>query len=94
MRPFMAMYTPSGSVCAAVTAEAEQHEPESPTLYAIVGCVTLNRIKPDTELVVGLSLTDARGARPTRTYVGLGDDPRAYRFKYARKLLTVSDAPQ
>ena len=76
-----------------VMSEIVAHEPATPTLYLLVCCVTLNRTRDDTELVCGLALLDRRGSGSDSSYVGLGDNPSAYRISYEFGSLSVTDEP-
>lgn len=62
--------------------DIQQHRPETPTLFLVLPCVTINRPGPDTELVVGQYGIDRTDAVPTVKYHGLGDDPAAYRVRH------------
>jgi hypothetical protein len=66
------------------------HRPFSPTLYAVVPCVTLKRDGEDGEIVCGLYAADWCGAEPLVGWIGLGDDPPRYRLD-ARSRLRIED---
>jgi hypothetical protein len=69
-----------------------QHQSStSPTHYVILPCVTLNRLKHDTELVVGLYTAERRDSEVNATYLGLGDDPSKYVVDRSRGPLALSD---
>ncbi len=72
-------------------AEIERYRPLTPTLYLVVGCVTINRPGPDTEIVVGEYGIDWTGSTPTVKYQGLGDDPAAYRIHHHLGRVSVED---
>jgi hypothetical protein len=75
--------------CAMV--DIQYRRPESPTLYIVLACVTLNHTARDSELVCGIYHADWRGEELRADYTGLGDDPAAYRVSYENGLLRVSD---
>ncbi len=65
--------------------EAQDYVPQTPTLYVIVPCVTINKPGRDTEVLVGVYLIDRRGVAAAgasgagrEVYRGLGDDPAKY----------------
>lgn len=68
------------------------HKPETPTMYLVVPCVTLNRPGPDTEIVVGLQTIDTRESPPAIRYQGLGDDPARYRAELSGGRLSIREA--
>jgi len=65
------------------------NESRSPTVYLLLGAVTLNREDEDTELLVGLHTIDERSGRRVHDYVGLGDDPGQYRVQHEEAGLRV-----
>ncbi len=71
--------------------DIQDHEPATPTKYAVVACVTLNRPGPDTELLCGFYTADCRRNETTYLYHGLGDDPTRYRLSYDASRLHVED---
>jgi hypothetical protein len=75
-----------------VALEIQEHTPLTPTVYAVLPCVTLNRPDRDTEIVVGLYSADARGPVRTVTYEGLGDNPESLRVTFAHGVHRVEDA--
>lgn len=77
--------------CQRVVDDIQGHRPESPTVYLVVPCVTINRPGPDTELVVGECGVDWTGASASTRYQGLGDDPAAYRVRHVMGRLHVQD---
>lgn len=72
-------------------ADIEQYRPETPTVYLVVPCVTINRPELDTELVVGQYGIDWTERSPKLKYYGLGDDPRHYEFGIERGRVRISD---
>ncbi len=71
--------------------DIQNYEPATPTLYAVISCVTLNRKQRDTELVVGRYTADTRPGEPEVEYLGLGDDPSKYRVSLRHNMLQVED---
>ena len=65
--------------------------PNTPTVFLVLPCVTINRPGPDTELVVGQGGVDWTGQQPAVRYHGLGDDPAAYRLRHDRNRVQVED---
>ncbi|MBN2291786.1 MAG: hypothetical protein JXM70_05135 [Pirellulales bacterium] len=65
--------------------------PESPTVFLIIPCVTINRNEPDNELVVGEYGVDATGSELNVKYHGLGSNPLEYRIEIDRGLLKITD---
>jgi hypothetical protein len=72
-------------------ADIAEHRPRTPAIFMVVPCVTLNRPGPDTELVVGHYRIDWTGTSAETQYVGLGDDPAAYRVRHERRRVVVED---
>ena len=72
-------------------ADIAEHCPHGPTIFLVVPCVTINRASPDTELVVGQYSIDWSGMSPETKYVGLGDDPAAYRIRHGRSVVVEDD---
>lgn len=71
--------------------DLEQYRPETPTVYLIVPCVTLNRPELDTELVVGQYGVDWTEQTPKLVYYGLGDDPSQYAMTLERGRVRIHD---
>jgi hypothetical protein len=71
--------------------DIEHYRPETPTVYLILPCVTLNRSGPDTELVVGQYGIDWTERAAKIKYDGLGDDPGSYRIRTVAGRLHVED---
>lgn len=62
-----------------VIGDIQHHQAHSPTVYVVASCLTLNRAADDTEILCGLATMDGRTRAADVEYVGLGDDPTAYR---------------
>lgn len=60
--------------------DIRERSPESPTLFVVLACVTLNRKLKDSEIVCGSWIVDWRGKEADVSYVGLGDDPSRLRL--------------
>jgi len=60
--------------------DIQDRRPESPTLFVVLPCVTLNRREKDTEIVCGVYRADWRASELRADYTGLGDDPARYRL--------------
>ena len=86
LRPLAAAIVNARLQTARVIADIETHRPTSPTLYAIASGVTFNRLDADTELLCGVAIADTRTPDLAIRYVGLGDDPRRYRFDEGERL--------
>lgn len=71
--------------------DAQSHRAESPTVYLILPCVTINRPGPDTEIVAGQWGIDATHAVPEVKYQGLGDDPAAWRVRHVQHRAVIED---
>jgi hypothetical protein len=71
--------------------DIQDYEPATPTVYLVAPCVTLNRQRRDTELVVGFYLADGRGRQLEVRYQGLGDDPSRYDVARRHALLAIED---
>jgi hypothetical protein len=74
-----------------VEEEIQQYVPATPTLYIVASCCTLNRPEEDTELLCGLYFADHRRGQRRCAYIGLGDDPTAYRVIDADGSLRICD---
>lgn len=72
--------------------DTQETRPESPTIFLVLPCVTVNRPATDTELVVGQYGVDWTGPQPEVKYVGLGSDPASYRIRHERNLLVIEEA--
>lgn len=64
--------------------------PEGPTLFVVLGCVTLNRKLKDSEIVCGSWVADRRGEEPEVHYAGVGDDPSRVRLVRGSAGLTLT----
>ena len=71
--------------------DIEEHRPNTPTMFLVLPCVTINRPGPDTELLVGDHGIDWTEDSAEIKYSGLGDDPAAYRIRHERGVLVVED---
>lgn len=74
-----------------VVEDIHTHMPETPTVFLIIPCVTINRNDPDNELVVGEYGIDATGSELKIKYRGLGSAPLEYRVEFQRGLLKITD---
>lgn len=72
--------------------EAQEHRPQTPTLYLVVPAVTLNQPDRDCEMLCGVYLIDRLGAQASGSYWGLEDRPEAYEMAETNGRLTVRDA--
>lgn len=61
------------------------------TAWLIAACVTINRPDRDTEILCGVYRSLDANHPKTFEYVGLGDDPTAYRFTEKNRHLLVHD---
>jgi len=75
----------------AVFLDIQDHEANSPTLYLVVSCVTVNRKDHDTEILCGVHLVDHRTEEKREEYIGLGDMPATYRIKQEMRRVRVTD---
>jgi hypothetical protein len=71
--------------------DIQDYQPATPTLWLVVPCVTVNQPGTDTEILVGTYVADGRGDTLETTYLGLGDDPLAYRLEAEHGRLRVVD---
>ncbi len=72
--------------------EIRQYRPQTPTMYLVLPCVTINRpSEPDTELVVGEYGIDRTGVECVIEHRGLGDDPAGYRVRHEQGRVVVED---
>lgn len=65
--------------------------PQTPTVFLVLPCVTINRPGPDTELLVGQGGVDWTASEPAVRYSGLGDDPAAYRVRHDQGRVRIED---
>jgi hypothetical protein len=71
--------------------EIQDGVPNTPTVYHVLPCVTLNRPDRDTEIPVGLYVADRRRPNGPVNYCGLGDNPAKYRIEFALGEHRVTD---
>lgn len=72
--------------------DIQDRPPQTPTIYLVVPCVTVNKAGRDTEIVCGCYVADTRDAKGADVlYWGLGDDPAQYAFEEGRGLLRLRD---
>ncbi len=71
--------------------DIQEYQPETPTVFLVLPCVSVNRREADTELVVGQYGVDRTGATAEVKYRGLGDDPAAYRVRHEQGRLVIHD---
>ncbi len=71
--------------------DVQDYTPDSPTLYFVLPCVTLNQTGHDTEIVCGIYAADRRGSESHDEYCGLGDDPLRYRYANDGGMVALSD---
>ena len=71
--------------------DIQEFHPETSTVFLVLPCVTINRPEPDTELVVGQYRIDRTGALSTVKYLGLDDDPGAYRVRHNQGRVIIED---
>jgi len=74
-----------------VMIDIQDRRPESPTLFVVLPCVTLNKRAKDGEIVCGVYSADWRSKRPLFEYRGLGDDPAGYRVERTPGGIIVGD---
>jgi len=72
--------------------DIRQYQPETPTVFLVLPCVTINRdCEPDTELVIGQYGIDRTEQAPVVKHGGLGDDPAGYRVRREQGRLVIED---
>jgi hypothetical protein len=74
-----------------VVRDIQEFRPESPTVFLVVPCVTINRPGPDTEIVVGQYGIDCTDGKTEVRYGGLGDDPAAYCVRHEGDCAIITD---
>ncbi len=74
-----------------VARDIQEFRPASATVFLIVPCVTLNRLEPDSEIVVGQYGIDYTSAKADIRYAGLGNDPSGYRIRYDADRVRIVD---
>jgi hypothetical protein len=72
--------------------DIQDHTPQTPTVYLILPCVTLNRGDRDTEILCGVYLADHRTSPGEVEFFGLGCEPEAYSINLRMGRLEVEDA--
>jgi len=68
-----------------------EHVPAGPTLYLVLPCLSINRLGPDGEMLLGEWGIDFSSDKPESRYQGLGDDPAAYQLGFDNGRLTLAD---
>ena len=91
-RPFVAGVINARLQARSAIVDIQDYEPETPTIYVVIPCVTLNRPQRDTEFVVGVYWADTRKGVGEAEYVGLGDNPSHFELSKHHGYLRVEDA--
>ena len=81
LRPLVAAIVSARLQARAAMLDIADHAASTRTAFLVLACVSLNRPGPDTELLVGSYLLDARTDAHSIVYRGLGDDPSDYRVR-------------
>lgn len=71
--------------------DIQDYQPETPTIFVVLPCVTLNRQQRDTEITVGAYWADSRVGTENAQYLGLSDDPSKFQISLRHGSLVVSD---
>jgi hypothetical protein len=71
--------------------EIQDHRPETPTLYLVLPCVTVNLKEEDTEILCGVYRADCRKEQPEVEYRGLSADPSKYKLGTYEGTLQIED---
>ncbi len=71
--------------------DIQEYRPQTPTVFLVLPCVTINRPGPDTELVVGEYGVDCTERVPAVKYRGLGDAPAGYRVRFDQGQAAIED---
>lgn len=71
--------------------DIQDYTPQSPTLYLILPCVTLNKSGHDAEILCGIYTADRRDSEPHDEYCGLGDEPSKYELRAAGAHIEITD---
>jgi len=71
--------------------DIREHDPQTPTIFLVLPCVSINRPGPDTELVVGQFGVDWSQSAAKVKYRGLGNDPAGYQICYDQGRLVLKD---
>ena len=90
-RALLAAVTSARLQAGRAASEISGSQTKTPTKWLILACVGINRLEPDTELVVGRYLIDTTAEVPTIEYQGLGDDPATYRVHHDKTGLHITD---
>jgi hypothetical protein len=90
-RALLAAVTSARLQAQRVVLDIQQFTPETPTVFLVLPCVTINRPGPDTELVIGQYDIDRTGPQPGIKYRGLADAPAAYRLRHEQSRVIVDD---
>jgi hypothetical protein len=93
-RALVAAITSAALQARRATDDIESRAPATPTRFLVLPCVTINRPRPDTEILVGRYEIDWTAQAPQTHYEGLGDDPASYRIEHRQGRLSVTpDSP-
>jgi len=90
-RPLFAALVSARLQARRVVLDIQDYQPVSPTYFAVVPCVTINRHERDTEIVSGLYTVDSGDGGREAVYYGLGDDPGEYKVETRNRLFVVTD---
>ena len=90
-RPLLAAVVSARLQAERAVLDIQQNQPETPTMFLVLPCVTVNRPGPDTELVVGEYGIDQTEQVPSVKYRGLGNDPAAYRVRHEQGFVILED---
>ncbi len=91
LRSFLAAVVNARLQARSAIVDIQDYEPETPTIYLVLPCVTLNRPQRDSEFVVGMYSADSRLGLGEAAYVGLSDDPSRYAVSKHHGYLTIKD---
>lgn len=91
LRPLFAALTSARLQARRVMIDIQDYKADSPTLYVVLPCVTLNKPGHDTEIPVGIYHADRRSGQRHDEYFGLGDRPERLRLDESRATLHVHD---
>ncbi|MFT4543470.1 MAG: hypothetical protein ACI841_002304 [Planctomycetota bacterium] len=91
VRPFAAALTSARLQARRVMIDIQDTNVDSPTLFIVLPCVTLNQPGHDSEIPVGIYHADRRSGRRHDEYFGLGDRPEKYEIDESSALLSVRD---
>jgi hypothetical protein len=91
-RPLYAAMVSARLQARKVVLDIQDYSPVTPTFFLVLACVTINRHRPDTEILSGLYTVDGRDGGRDATYFGLGDDPADYETRMgSRDRFIVTD---